>query len=207
MGSIDLFLAVMDSRAESAQGSSAQQHRQGYSSTYFRALQAMRLSYDASAVVLAGAIAAAYAVAFLMTLLMSTFDVLTMVKDGNTDTADWIDLALADSEYRYVVQSGVVFWSLHWLRGNCNGLTHLCSFVQNVRRLSFMLRFLPVVWCRLQRPIAELEGVQHDSGHVLRRRLDWVSRLHPAFMTAIMFKLTYFHALHRTDRAYSCGRT
>jgi hypothetical protein len=98
VGSIDLCLTVLDSRATSAQSSA--QHRQGYSTTYFRALQALRLTYDASAVLLSLGIALAYALAFLMTLLMSTFDVLTMVKDGNADATDWTELALADSEYR-----------------------------------------------------------------------------------------------------------
>jgi hypothetical protein len=97
VGSIDLCLTVIGSNAEGVQAQNTPQ--QGYSATYYRALQALRLTYDASALLLALLIALLYAVAFLVTLLMSTFDVLTMVRDGLADTDQWTALALEDSEY------------------------------------------------------------------------------------------------------------
>lgn len=100
VGSLDLCVTVLGSRADSA-AALQQQPQQGYSSTHFRAVHALRLSYDASAVLLSLLIALLYAVAFIVTLLMSTFDVLTMVRDGFPDTDQWPTLALHDSEYRY----------------------------------------------------------------------------------------------------------
>jgi hypothetical protein len=91
VGSVDLCLTVFSSRTDAQQPG-------GHSSTYNRALTALRLKYDTSALILTLLIALAYGVAFVMTLLMSAFDVLTTVRDGYRG-ADWVDYALLDSQY------------------------------------------------------------------------------------------------------------
>lgn len=91
VGSVDLCLTVFSSRADAQQPG-------GHSSTYNRALTALRLKYDTSALILTLLIALAYGVAFVMTLLMSAFDVLTTVRDG-FHGADWVEDALLDSQY------------------------------------------------------------------------------------------------------------
>lgn len=99
VGSVDLCLTVFSSRVEAQQSAqSLQQARVGHSTTYNRALTALRLNYDASALLLALLVALLYGVAFVMTLLMSPFDVLTAVRDGYHG-AGWIGLALQDAEY------------------------------------------------------------------------------------------------------------
>lgn len=94
---MDLCLTVQNSRAESQLSGGPQHHT--HSNTYHRALQALRLNYDISALLLSLLIALLYFVAFLATLLMSSFDVLAMVRNGLADTAQWPALALQDNVF------------------------------------------------------------------------------------------------------------
>jgi len=98
VGSVDLCLTVFSSRAEAQQSARRVQMQQQHSTTYNRALTALRLNYDTTAVLLALLLALLYGVAFVMTLLMSTFDVLTTVRDGYQG-ANWMQPALQDSTY------------------------------------------------------------------------------------------------------------
>lgn len=98
VGSVDLCLTVFSSRAEAQQSARRVQLQQQHSTTYNRALTALRLSYDTTAVLLSLLLALLYGVAFVMTLLMSTFDVLTTVRDGYQGS-NWMQPALQDSTY------------------------------------------------------------------------------------------------------------
>lgn len=111
VGSVDLCLTVLNSRAE-GQHSSSNSAQQQYSNTYHRALQALRLNYDASSVILSLLIAVLYAVAFMMSLLMSSFDVLTMVRDGFADTSQWPALALQDTLFSTSLENWKAFNNL-----------------------------------------------------------------------------------------------
>lgn len=95
---MDLCLTVFSSRAEAQQSARRVQLQQQHSTTYNRALTALRLSYGTSALLLSLLLALLYGVAFVMTLLMSSFDVLTTVRDG-FQGANWMQPAMHDSTY------------------------------------------------------------------------------------------------------------
>lgn len=101
VGSVDLCLTVISSRAEAQQSARSQQQQGAHSTSYNRALNALRLNYDASALLLSLVLALLYGVAFVMTLLMSTFDVLTTIRDG-FHGENWMEAALQDTTYRLV---------------------------------------------------------------------------------------------------------
>lgn len=98
VGSVDLCLTVVSSRAEAQQSARSQHQHGAHSTTYNRALAALRLHYDASALLLAIVLVLLYGVAFVMTLLMSTFDVLTTIRDGYHGE-NWMQAALQDTTY------------------------------------------------------------------------------------------------------------
>lgn len=98
VGSVDLCLTVVSSRAEAQQSARSQHQHGAHSTAYNRALAALRLHYDASALLLAIVLVLLYGVAFIMTLLMSTFDVLTTIRDGYHGE-NWMQAALQDTTY------------------------------------------------------------------------------------------------------------
>lgn len=111
VGSVDLCLTVFSSRSEAQQSARRVKLQQQHSTTYNRALSALRLSYDTSALLLSLLLALLYGVAFVMTLLMSSFDVLTTVRDGFQGD-NWMQPALHDNTYTYVTVVIIFYYPL-----------------------------------------------------------------------------------------------
>jgi hypothetical protein len=142
VGSADLCLSILNSRAEQEQQArQAQYQGGGFSHSYQRALLALRLTYDNSSTLLSMVIAAASAMALVMTLLMSPFDVLTAVKDGTGEGDDavqgdaWAAAALEDTAYRYctALYCTVVVVGVRVLIQDCGAvLCCTCAFVMRI---------------------------------------------------------------------------